>query len=139
MYGLSFKPQVGAREHFVMTSDWRDLIDPRICAILLALAEWTMRKWGIGVVITCLNRTTLENVKVGGSIYSAHLRGRAADIRSYTFTDQQIKGIIEYLDTAWGDFLYVKYHNSGNGPHIHINIRYKHRRGRYGRSQQETV
>jgi len=122
-----------------MTLDWQDLVDPRLCAVLLALAEWAMRKWNKGIVITCLNRTTLENAKVGGSIYSAHLRGRAADIRSRTFTDEQLRQIVDYLNLVWGDLLYVKYHNSGSGPHIHINIKYTHRRGRYGRSQSETT
>ena len=133
MSDVLMKPKVGTPERTVMAVDWQYYVDPRMCAVVLLLAAWTMCQWSIGIVITCLNRTVDENRRLGGYEFSAHLSGRGVDIRSRTFTVTQITQIIEYLETTWGDFIYVKYHNSGSGHHIHINIRYGYKRGRYGR------
>lgn len=137
MYGVTLKPAVGTPERLLMLLDWQEDIDPRLRSVLLELSEWTMRVFSKGLVITCLNRSIIENNKVGGKSTSAHLRGRAADIRSRSFKPGQLQLILRHLEKVWGhDFLYVSAHNSGHGPHIHINIRYAHNRGHYGRPQK---
>ena len=138
MYGINLKPKMGTPEYLVMLLDWME-IDGRMRAVLLELAEYTMRKWSIGIVLTCLIRSVEQNTADGGSKYSAHLdgEGRAGELRSRSFTPEQIAVIKDHLETTWGtDFLYVLVHDSGRGPHIHINIRWKHRRGTHSRPQK---
>ena len=103
------------------------IIDPRLKALLHELSKWVYNNCeGKSLTITCLNRTVEENERVNGYKYSAHLIGRAVDIRSRYFTDDEIKRLIEHLKYSWGDMVFVKYHDVGFGNHIHINITRKY-------------
>ena len=140
MYGISLKPKKGTPKYLVMLLDWM-AIDGRLRGVFLELAEYLMQKYGIGIVLTCLIRSAEENKAVGGSSTSAHRdgEGRAGDLRSRSFTPEQITDIEDHLVQTWGtDFLYVLVHDSGRGPHIHINIRWQHRRGSHQRPQKGT-
>lgn len=126
---LHFKQENGKDYLHRLIKEFHHEIDPRLSAILLGLDNWTRVQLGKELTITCLNRTKEENKKVGGVAWSAHLDGRAADIRTWNLTDEDIGRIKRYLSESWGtDFLFFKYHDSGSGKHIHLNINYKHRR-----------
>lgn len=108
-------------------------IDPRLQAFLLWLTFWIDHNLNKGLTITCLNRTVEENKQVNGSKYSAHLVGRAADLRTWFFTKDDIAKIIEAVNEYWGDFIYVLYHDAGSGNHLHVNISYKYHKKDYAK------
>ena len=101
-------------------------IDCRLQFILLNLATYVYERFKKQVVVTCLIRTGAENAATAGSNpQSAHLRGDAADIRSFIYSEEEIQEIIAYLKHHWGPMIHAIFHNpGGNGPHIHININY---------------
>lgn len=107
-------------------SEFIGCIDPRLQAFLLWMSYHVDHKYGKNLTLTCLNRTLEENKEVNGAQYSAHLVGRAADIRSWHFTQAQIEEIIKKVNEVWGDMIYILYHNSGSGDHIHANITKKY-------------
>ena len=117
-----------------MMAEFTAFIDPRLQAFLLWLAYWLDQKWEKNLTITCLNRTVEENKEVNGSKYSAHLTGLAVDIRSWTLTSDKIEELIKTVEDSWGDMIYILYHNSGSGAHIHINIRYKYFINKYSQN-----
>jgi uncharacterized protein YcbK (DUF882 family) len=100
------------------------VIDGRLRALLLELAHYCWRQYNTHLTITCLNRTPEENERVGGIKYSAHLSGRAADIRSGNIK-RYIADIKDHLKGVWGDAVYVVAHDSGRGHHLHINFKYR--------------
>ena len=129
MDGVMFKYAIGTTERLEMMLDWDGAIDPRLCAILLELGDWTMRRWSKSIIITCLNRTDEENVSVGGRPKSSHKEGRGGDLRSRNFMPEQIQEILDHVKETWGsEFVHIVYH----GDHIHLNINYPFKRGDYG-------
>lgn len=140
MKSVHFKTENGQEYGQRLVHEFQEDIDNRLKAVLLELGEWTLYCYNKPVVVTCLNRTKEENDKVNGHENSAHLfdpndpllniyPGRAADIRSWAFMKDQIPKIVNHLEKVWGkEFLNVKYHNSGSGDHIHINIKWSYRR-----------
>lgn len=122
-----FKAENGTEYRARLMTEFRYVIDPRLRAILLELAEWVRVKQEADITLTCLNRTITENEQVGGYKFSAHLSGRGADIRTWGFSVKQIEAIMTYLKESWGEeFIFVLYHGSGSSNHLHINIRWKH-------------
>jgi len=101
-------------------------INPKLRAVLFELDDFIERIHGKELVITCLNRTPEENRKVGGIPHSAHLSRRAADIRSWIFSEKELDIMIQRVKDTWGDIVYIVYHEGGTGPHIHININLKY-------------
>ena len=96
-------------------------IDPKLRAVLLDIDFWLQRRHGIEVVVTCLNRTPTYNEKIGGRPNSAHLDGRAADIRSFNLPADVLAGLITRVKSIWGDMVHIIHHD-GTAPHIHINV-----------------
>ena len=128
MYQIYFKSDNGHYYRHRLEREFWYEIDPRLRAVFLELNLWIWLTLGKTLTVTCLNRTREENEKVGGSTYSAHLDRRAGDLRSRKFTADEIQQIEQHLEQVWGkDFLFVLCHNSGTGPHIHVNIRFRHR------------
>lgn len=74
-----------------------------------------------GIVITDLLRSVARAIRYGRPD-SSHVYGRAADIRCYNYTPEQIKLIVAFLEHHWGPMIHVLHHDSGRGAHIHINI-----------------
>jgi uncharacterized protein YcbK (DUF882 family) len=112
-----------------LTNEFRFKIDLRLQAVLFELATWMGRTLSKGVIVTCLLRTPEENAAVNGRPYSSHLDGRAADIRTYLLSHPEIDKVIAHLNSVWGiEFLHTKYHDSGAGMHLHININFPFKR-----------
>lgn len=132
-YVIKFKRELGKEYEDKLRFQFYDQIDHRLAAIILGLGLFIFRKWRLYLTITCLNRTPAENKAVNGSKYSAHLFGRAVDVRTSDWSQEQIDAIIKYLEETWGDFIYVKYHDAGTGNHLHINITYRYRRIQFGK------
>lgn len=111
-----------------------DHLDPRLLAILLASAVWFWREFGKKLTYTCVNRTEAENKLVGGVKYSAHLYGRAVDLRVHNLTEDEIKALIEYIDQNWQkerQWLYILVHGAGHNKHMHINIQRRFSHGSF--------
>lgn len=126
---IKFKSENGLEYKARLETEFYRTIDKRLKAILLDLADTLWRKFELNVTITCLNRTAEENQKFNGSPFSSHLSGRGADIRTWHFNEKVLAYIIDYCYTTWSDdFVYLKIHDSGSGNHLHLNIRYKHRK-----------
>lgn len=129
---ILFKRENGPEYHRALKQQFFHRIDGRVRAVYLDLSLYTLASFDKRIVMTCLIRTPEENKAAGGYEFSAHLEEdefpcRAGDSRTHNFTDGEIEQIIAYLRRTWGDFLYVEYHESGTGPHLHINIRHKYR------------
>ena len=124
---VEFKTENGQRYQNRLIKEFREYIDKRLQAVLLGLGLYTLAEHRYRTVITCLIRSPKENAKAGGSPHSAHLDGRAADVRVHGLTPAQKSLIASYLRRTWGDFLYVIVHGKGSNEHLHINIQYKYK------------
>jgi len=129
---IQFKKENGERYCNQLATDFTKRLDPLVQTAIKDLNEFTENTFGKSVTITCVNRSVIDNKKVGGSSTSAHLDRpegrRAVDLRSRGLSESEIKRIVEYLKHRWGGLLYVLVHNAGTGPHIHINLRWDHAR-----------
>lgn len=125
---LSCKKEKGPEYQARLHKELDEGIDPRLGAYLLETADYVWRKYKKHLVITCLYRTLEENTAVGGKPYSAHPRRRAGDFRTWNLTKEIVNDIEERTHRIWGDFIYIKVHDSGSGMHIHVNIPYRFRR-----------
>ncbi len=126
---IKFKGEEGIEYKARLEVEFYRIIDKRLKALLLDLADEVERKFKKNIILTCLNRTLEENQKYNGSPFSSHLDGRGADIRIWHFDKKHLDFITNYLYTNWSeDFVYVKVHDAGSGSHIHVNIKYKHRK-----------
>ena len=116
-------------------------LDPRLRAVNYDIAEFCERKYHKQWVITDILRDDKT---------SAHHYGRANDARSFHFTEDEIREIIEYLDSVWGadtspegqrteagrkKFLRLLYHK-GTAWHFHLAINSSHSRGDYFRDNK---
>lgn len=126
---LKLKKEHGLEYEARLKVELHQKIDKRLRAVLLDLAYEVERKYKKDIIITCLERTEKENLRVNGSPFSSHMDKRGADIRSSIFSIKELDFIENYMYTVYGrDFIYVKIHNAGSGDHIHINIRYEYRK-----------
>ncbi len=77
-------------------------------------------------------RTQSENAAVDGREKTAHFIDetgyvRANDARVRNFTKSERAWIVNYVKATWNrfvEYVYIIYHDSGHGPHFHININY---------------
>ena len=113
-------------KHDKLKAQFEDFLDPRLQAFMFWLEYYIDLKYKKDVTVTCVNRTLKENKSVGGIKDSAHLVGRGIDIRSWCYSLEEIKQLVKFVNDVWGDFIYITYHNSGSGDHIHINISWKY-------------
>lgn len=125
MVAIQYKSENGSEYQRRLIREVTEEIDPRLFGVLILLNLWTWQSLRFLVTVTCANRTAQENKDCNGVPTSAHLDGRAVDIRTRGLDLQQIDKILDYLSMTWGtDFLFAEYHMN----HIHININYKWRK-----------
>ncbi len=126
LHNINFDAIFGTDKYRQFLADWNGGIDPRLKAIIIELTDYTMIEYSHGLTITSLNRSF---VPIGSNPKSAHFEGRAADIRSRTFTAEQSAVIVKRARVIWGSkFLHIIHHDSGNGEHFHLNINYPFKR-----------
>ena len=101
--------------------------------LLTDLNDYTNKKFGKGIVLTMIFRTTAEQESIYGKtaryrkrpFSSPHQWWQATDIRSYTFTKEEINQVCDYLNKKYNDSNYYKWtakcHEVGkHGWHFHI-------------------
>ena len=121
---LGFKRKEGGR----LRREFFYLVDPKLRALLLDLANLCHHFWHRDLVVTCLFRDEAENEAIGGNPNSAHLSGRAADLRvnwiggDDGYTDKEIDTLIEYVKGVWGNGYHIICHGEGANRHIHLNV-----------------
>jgi len=122
-----FKKEQGADYQARLQLEFTHKIDLRLKAVLFELADWMRRVLNKDLIITCLIRSVDENKAVNGKHWSAHLFARAWDMRTAHLSQAEIDKVQEHLMAVWGkEFLFVLYHDSGSGNHIHGNITLKY-------------
>ena len=100
-------------------------IDPRLCGMIFALGQFVEYEFGIDLTVTCLMRSEEENAAMGGVEFSSHIYGRGGDLRSRIFTAEEKNKIENWLERSYGNNdHYWKFHDSGNGEHLHLQIRH---------------
>ena len=128
------KTELGPSHAALLYIQFTDKLDPRLRSIMLEVARWMMDRYHKKLVYTSVNRTQEENKKVGGSEYSAHLYGRALDVRIHNLTEIELNSMIEYINDHFQreeKWLYILVHGAGSNRHLHINIRYSHTHGSF--------
>jgi hypothetical protein len=123
-------------KHTELAEQFNKRLDPRLTAIIADQAVWCLNELKKELIITCVNRTLETNKAVGGKPLSAHLFGRAVDIRSRIYNEEDVKKFVHRLLKVWGGndkerelMLCVVHHDSGAGEHIHVSINRSHWRG----------
>jgi len=112
--------------------EWSDpQLDPRLRAILLAMAEYIQRNYDKPMVVTSVWRTNEEQKSIYGpdtTRRSPHEFWRAIDIRTWIYDHDEVMGIIAFLNKWWprkdGKPLAL-YHDVGRGAHLHIQVPYE--------------
>jgi hypothetical protein len=74
------------------------LRNPRLSEVIVALCIFAKLEFNKDIVLTCIHRTPEENKAVGGIENSPHLNWEAADLRSSTFTQPEIKRMLAFLN-----------------------------------------
>ena len=129
MVTVAYKAEDGPTYQCRLESEFANSIDRRLVAIILELADFMLAAYQKTLTITCLVRTTEENAAVGGGQYSAHLHGRAVDIRLHDLEDYQGRVMLGHVKALWAeDFLYALAHGEGSNHHLHLNITRKYAR-----------
>ena len=126
-----FKTENGPEYEAKLTDEYHNNLDPRLWAFVWWATLWLFRYCGIKLTITCVNRTKEENDLAGGSKWSAHLVGRAVDIRVHGLTDEELWAFTQKVGEMWGDLIYCIVHGIGANRHIHVNIRYAYHKKVY--------
>lgn len=111
-------PEYAAR----LEEEFNHKIDPLLRGFLFCLSSYTRAMSGICITLTSLVRSPIENEADHGIPLSAHLFGRAGDIRTWAFTTEQIETMVKWVQDNFGDMVYIVYHNAGSGKHLHVNI-----------------
>lgn len=96
--------------------------------LIIDLYKWISKTYGKDTIITMIYRTQEEQEQIygkGTKKKSPHQFWQAIDIRSRTFTEEEIKGIEDYLNNKYNESNYYKWtaknHKVGEGAyHFHI-------------------
>lgn len=106
-------------------------LDPRLRGIVLAVAEFVWRNYKRSAVITSIWRSDAEQKSIYGEDVkklSPHQFWRGIDMRTRDYTQDEITGIIAFLNKNWprvdGKPLVI-YHDVGRGDHLHIQVPHK--------------
>ena len=135
-FNLQPKSENGPAYEMRLFEQFSNSLDPRLRAVMLEVARWSKAKFDKRLIYTCVNRTEAENIDVGGSKNSAHLFGRALDIRVHNLTDDEVNHMVGYINMHWlkdDPWLYVIVHGKGSNRHMHINIKYKYTHGSFAK------
>ena len=128
------KSENGPAYEMKLYDQFSDHLDPRLRAVMLESARWFRSKFDKRLVYTCVNRTEEENKDVGGAEYSAHLYGRALDIRVHNLTEDEVNQLVGYMNLHWlkdDAWLFILVHGKGGNRHMHINIKRKFSHGSF--------
>ena len=104
---------------------------PRVRATVLYIAQYCAQRGWPAPVITHVERTWDQHVKIYGPdkakhFFSPHLArpSRAVDLRSSLYTREQISEIVEHVNEWFKPHFYdhpiVLFHNVGRGDHFHV-------------------
>lgn len=104
-----------------LLEEWETKAHPMLRAVVMEAEDFATKQFNSDMTITCIVRTPEENAADGGLPQSAHLTGRAADIRLLKTSDQ-CQAFVEHLVKTWGPIVCALVHNGGTGPHIHVNV-----------------
>lgn len=104
--------------------------------LLLDTRNFVKKNLGKNITLTMIYRTDEEQDRIyrgtqrRGRLYDAkpwkspHQFYHAFDLRSFTFTDDEIKQIEDYLNDKYNDSNYYRFtaknHNVGLGDHFHV-------------------
>jgi uncharacterized protein YcbK (DUF882 family) len=94
-----------------------DKIDMRLRGALLELDRWHKTDLKKTLTLTSLFRSLEENQRVAGDKNSGHLSGQGADIRIWDYSSDEIKSILNRLNSY--PYLYAGLHKD----HVHLSIR----------------
>lgn len=112
-----------------LQDEWR-LLDNENGALKLLIYDldsYVWEKYKKNIVITMIYRTQEEQYDIYGPGYekkSPHQFWQGVDIRSSTFTKEEIEDIIRYINEAYNDTNYYDWtarcHDVGRGDHFHF-------------------
>jgi uncharacterized protein YcbK (DUF882 family) len=105
-------------------------LNPELYQLVTELSHYTQTEFGKNIVITMIYRSQKQQWEIYGKDYkkkSPHMFWQSVDIRSKTFTKDEIDNIVEYLNSYynqgnWYDWT-AKCHTVGDGAeHFHIQL-----------------
>lgn len=102
-----------------------DKTDPRLRAVLLELDRWLKAKFNYEMTVTEIWRTQPEESKLNPTVrHSAHIDGRAADIRTKDMPAEVLEGVKVFLLRWWPmPYAQILFNDRGEQfPHIHVGI-----------------
>jgi len=109
--------------------EWGQLFEKNsmLYSIILDVASFSIREFGIMPMVTEIQRTAEENEAIYGyRKMTVHMFWRGLDLRSWIYTEDQVKKIEEYInDKYFYDFRrpgkkVCLAHNVGAGMHFHF-------------------
>lgn len=111
-------------------NEW-DLIRKRLQTVLIDIAGYFNAN-GYDCVLTDLLSEKDENLKLR-RVSKSHDEGRAGDIRTRDIPKEFINEVIKHFNNKYEDWAAISangglpclivYHNNGNGPHFHVQIK----------------
>lgn len=128
------KTELGADYETNLRKEFNGYLDPRLRGVMISAAIWFRETYDRDLIYTCVNRSADQNKADGGAKYSAHLYGRALDIRANDLKQNEIDGLLKFIKDNWNtddNWLYVIVHGAGSNRHIHINIRFDFTHGNF--------
>jgi len=110
----------------LLAREFAERLDPIVRAIYLELEHHVLTVYRIPLIITCVERTPLENQKAGGVPRSAHLKQdgyyvRALDMRTKNLSETAIRDVVSRVARVWGAMAHCIRH-TGTADHIHLNV-----------------
>ena len=99
--------------------------NPRLQKVLEIAARYCELEFKKDIVITSLYRDPQENKDVGGIATSPHMTWEAADLRSFTFTDEELAKLAAFLNGITfrnGKKTCVYHKVAGGAYHLHIQV-----------------
>ena len=109
-----------------MAHEFANRLDPRMRAVYLELEHHVLTTYKTPLMVTCIERTILENQQVGGQSRSAHMKDdehyvRAMDLRTKNLSESAIRDIVSRTARIWGPEVHILRHG-GTADHIHVNV-----------------
>jgi hypothetical protein len=100
--------------------------------IMIEMCEWAKATLSVNPVV-CETVTTTEEDKALGRSSVTHQQGRAFDLRTRDWTQEQINLFMSHFTDKYGSLgaigsrtgkpTLIVYHNAGHGPHFHIQLK----------------
>lgn len=106
------------------------MIHPKLLIMFAFVLDWATQR-SLPIVVTSMIRTPEENRQLGSKSFT-HPEGRAFDISIRGWSTDEIDDLIHEVNdkfsdigalTTSGESRPVVFHDNGNGPHFHFQIR----------------